>query len=364
MSVEAFQYAPDKRAAVTEFFRVLRPGRRLAFIAFEVDPAKVAGVPVLGADPSRTTGRSWRQPASRSRRTRKHPAGGSASRGLRRHRRASDTLAAEMGEHAAASAVAEAMLTIEIQPYPRRVLAVASLPGRARRRKRPQMNQIADAETLRRGVRESYRTLHSTRTAICGSYTGRPLAAKLGYPSAVVDAMPAARGVLCRGQQPLLAARARTAGTVVDVGSGAGFDAFVAAGQVGDDGRVVGVDMTPEMIRKSRDTASALGLDHVEFREGLAENLPIEDGWADVVISNGVINLCADKQAVFAEIHRVLRLAERCSSPTSPPGAPYRPKLATTSTSEPSASRRALPRGLAGDARRLQLRQRGHRTAS
>jgi ubiquinone/menaquinone biosynthesis C-methylase UbiE len=94
---------------------------------------------------------------------------------------------------------------------------------------------------------------------------------------------------------------------VVDVGSGAGFDSFIAAGQVGPGGQVVGVDMTPEMLAKSRQTAQALRLAHAEFREGLAEALPVEDGWADVVISNGVINLCADKQAVFAEIRRVLR---------------------------------------------------------
>jgi arsenite methyltransferase len=94
---------------------------------------------------------------------------------------------------------------------------------------------------------------------------------------------------------------------VVDVGAGAGFDAFVAAHQVGPSGRVIGVDMTDEMLAKSRPTAAALGMHNVEFREGLAEALPIDDGWADVVISNGVINLCADKRAVFAEIHRVLR---------------------------------------------------------
>jgi arsenite methyltransferase len=94
---------------------------------------------------------------------------------------------------------------------------------------------------------------------------------------------------------------------VVDVGSGAGFDSFIAAGQVGPGGHVVGVDMTPEMLAKSRQTAVALGLGHVEFREGFAEALPVQDGWADVVISNGVINLCPDKPAVFAEIVRVLR---------------------------------------------------------
>jgi ubiquinone/menaquinone biosynthesis C-methylase UbiE len=93
----------------------------------------------------------------------------------------------------------------------------------------------------------------------------------------------------------------------VDVGSGAGFDSFVAAAHVGADGYVVGIDMTPEMLAKSRATASMLGFAHVEFRDGFAEALPVDDGWADVVISNGVINLCADKQAVFAEIRRVLR---------------------------------------------------------
>lgn len=89
---------------------------------------------------------------------------------------------------------------------------------------------------------------------------------------------------------------------VVDVGSGAGFDSFVAAQQVGAGGRVIGVDMTEEMLRKARAKATSLKLDHVEFREGLAERLPVEDGWADVVISNGVINLCADKRTVFGEI--------------------------------------------------------------
>jgi len=76
---------------------------------------------------------------------------------------------------------------------------------------------------------------------------------------------------------------------------------------VGPDGQVVGIDMTPEMLAKSQETARLLGLGHVEFREGLAEELPVSDGWADVVISNGVLNLIADKGRAFAEIHRVLR---------------------------------------------------------
>jgi arsenite methyltransferase len=94
---------------------------------------------------------------------------------------------------------------------------------------------------------------------------------------------------------------------VVDVGSGAGFDSFIAAGQAGPGGQVIGVDMTAEILAKSHQTAAALGLDYVQFRDGFAEAMPVEDGWADVVISNGVINLCADKRAAFAEIYRVLR---------------------------------------------------------
>jgi arsenite methyltransferase len=90
-------------------------------------------------------------------------------------------------------------------------------------------------------------------------------------------------------------------------GSGGGFDSIVAAHLVGPDGQVVGIDMTPEMLAKSQETARLLGLGHVEFREGLAEELPVQDGWADVVISNGVLNLIADKGRAFAEIHRILR---------------------------------------------------------
>jgi ubiquinone/menaquinone biosynthesis C-methylase UbiE len=82
---------------------------------------------------------------------------------------------------------------------------------------------------------------------------------------------------------------------------------LIAAGQVGPEGQVVGIDMTEEMLKRSRAAAAAMGLQQVEFRQGVIEDLPIEDGWADAVISNGVINLCADKRRIFAEIMRVLR---------------------------------------------------------
>ncbi len=99
---------------------------------------------------------------------------------------------------------------------------------------------------------------------------------------------------------------------VVDVGSGAGLDSVVAAVGVAPHGQVVGVDMTPEMLAKARANATVVAqrvpaASQVEFREGLAEALPVEDGWADVVISNGVFNLCADKRLVLAEVLRVLR---------------------------------------------------------
>ncbi|HEV2035895.1 MAG TPA: methyltransferase domain-containing protein, partial [Candidatus Dormibacteraeota bacterium] len=94
---------------------------------------------------------------------------------------------------------------------------------------------------------------------------------------------------------------------VVDLGSGGGMDSLLAALWVGSEGRVIGVDMTPEMLERSRSIAEKMGLKNVEFREGLIEELPVEDGWADVVISNGVINLCPDKMGVYRQIFRVLK---------------------------------------------------------
>ena len=91
------------------------------------------------------------------------------------------------------------------------------------------------------------------------------------------------------------------------MGAGAGFDCFIAEQMVGPQGTVVGIDMTDAMLTKSRSAARAMNLANVEFREGLLEDVPVPDGWADAVISNGVINLCADKRQVFAEIRRILR---------------------------------------------------------
>lgn len=165
-----------------------------------------------------------------------------------------------------------------------------------------------DPEVLRKQVRDKYRDVALEPDAGYAFPTGRKLAARLGYDAAIVTALPDAAVESFAGVGNPFSLRSLEAGErVVDVGSGAGFDSFVAAIQVGDRGRVVGVDMTPEMLDKARVTATQLNLVNVEFRQGVAEELPVDDVWADVVISNGCINLCPDKRVVFTEIHRALR---------------------------------------------------------
>jgi arsenite methyltransferase len=167
---------------------------------------------------------------------------------------------------------------------------------------------LVDPEALREQVREKYREVATDPTRPFHFHTGRGLARRLGYDDDVVAALPDSAVESFAGVgNPFQLRRLAAGERVVDVGSGAGFDSFVAAAQVGPAGRVVGVDMTPEMLEKSRATAVALDVSHVEFRSGLAEALPVDDGWADAVISNGVINLCADKRAVLTEIRRVLK---------------------------------------------------------
>ena len=167
---------------------------------------------------------------------------------------------------------------------------------------------LVDPNELREQVRDKYREVAVDPNHTFHFHIGRVNAARLGYESDAVDALPDRAVESFAGVgNPFSLRRLQPGEHVVDVGSGAGFDSFIAATQVGDAGRVVGVDMTPEMLKKSRATADALGFAHVEFCEGLAEDLPVEDGWVDAVISNGVINLCADKKAVFDEIHRALK---------------------------------------------------------
>jgi arsenite methyltransferase len=165
-----------------------------------------------------------------------------------------------------------------------------------------------NSEALREEVKAKYREVATEPNGQYHFHTGRPLTARLGYDTALVDALPDAAVESFAGVANPFVIRHLDAGEkVVDAGSGAGFDCFMAATQVGAEGRVVGVDMLPEMLAKSANTATRIGLENVEFREGLLEDLPVEDDWADVVISNGVFNLCVDKKLAFSEVWRVLR---------------------------------------------------------
>jgi arsenite methyltransferase len=165
-----------------------------------------------------------------------------------------------------------------------------------------------DPAALREEVKSKYREVASHPNAAYHFHTGRRAAKRLGYDTQLVDRMPDAAVESFAGvANPFSLRRLEAGEKVVDAGSGAGFDCFIAAQQVGKGGKVVGVDMLPEMLEKSRASARRLELDNVEFREGIIEKMPVADGWADAVISNGVINLCADKKLAMQEIWRVLK---------------------------------------------------------
>ena len=138
--------------------------------------------------------------------------------------------------------------------------------------------------------------------------TGRPLAERLGYAAADLDAIPAAAIDSFAGVGCFLDLAALQRGeTVLDLGSGSGMDSFLAANQVGAEGRVIGVDMTDAQLAKARRLAADGGFGQADFREGFIETPPVDDGSVDCVISNGVINLSPDKPAVFAAAARALR---------------------------------------------------------
>ena len=165
-----------------------------------------------------------------------------------------------------------------------------------------------DLERLRRAIREEYALVAQEPEHGFHFFVGRPLARRLGYANAWLDAVPEASIASFAGTgNPFSLGALGVGQRVVDVGSGGGIDSLIAARMVGPTGRVIGVDMTPAMLDKARTSATLSGMRNVEFHDGLAEALPVEDGWADVVISNGVLNLIPDKAAALREMARVLK---------------------------------------------------------
>ncbi|TMC47934.1 MAG: methyltransferase domain-containing protein [Chloroflexi bacterium] len=170
------------------------------------------------------------------------------------------------------------------------------------------IRDLVDLEQLRAEVQSKYREVAEGPTAEYHFHTGRAHALRLGYPASPLDQLPEVACEAFAGvANPFHWGTPRPGERVVDLGSGAGMDSLLAALWVGAEGRVIGVDMTTEMLERSRRIAASLAFANVEFRQGVIENAPVDDSWADVVISNGVINLCPDKLGVYSEIARMLR---------------------------------------------------------
>ncbi len=173
------------------------------------------------------------------------------------------------------------------------------------------MSNVIAPDEIRGSVREHYAEIARKASSCCG-----PSACDCdsNYPDQLANAVPADITNFSLGcGDPITIASLKPGETVVDLGSGGGLDCFLAAQKVGPTGRVIGVDMTPEMLAKARGNAARLGVTNVEFREGYIEHLPVADGEADVVISNCVINLSPDKPQVFRDIYRALRSGGRVS---------------------------------------------------
>ena len=165
-----------------------------------------------------------------------------------------------------------------------------------------------DIESLRRAIRREYAEVAEHPDMGFHFLVGRPLARVLGYDPAWLDGIPEASIESFAGTgNPFSLRLLGQAEKVVDVGSGAGIDSLIAARMVGPVGHVIGVDMTPAMLAKARQSRAVAGLVNVQFREGTAESLPVEDAWADVLISNGVLNLMPDKHVALQEMARVLK---------------------------------------------------------
>lgn len=165
-----------------------------------------------------------------------------------------------------------------------------------------------DVGELRQAIREEYALVAREPDRGFHFHTGRPLAAILGYEEQWLQGLPETAVAAFAGTgSPFAMGMPAPGEQVIDIGSGGGIDSLIAGRSVGGTGRVVGVDMTPEMLDRARAAAAESSADNVEFVEGVMESLPVEDGWADLIISNGVFNLAPDKTGVLGEMHRALR---------------------------------------------------------
>jgi len=174
-------------------------------------------------------------------------------------------------------------------------------------------------EEIKEKVRKSYSRVAadvadscgcSCKSSCCGVFSKADISKQIGYSKKDIDKFSEANMGLGCGN-PTAFSRIKRGDVVLDLGSGAGFDAFLALDYVGENGKVIGVDMTEEMIKKSRQNAEKYGYKNIEFRLGDIENLPVEGKSIDVIISNCVINLAPDKDKVFSEAYRVLKKGGR-----------------------------------------------------
>jgi arsenite methyltransferase len=163
-----------------------------------------------------------------------------------------------------------------------------------------------DVDLLKSEIKKTYASVSDEPEREFIFPTGRAWAEDLGYPPELANVPDGAVESFAGVANPWTMGRLTEGERVLDLGSGAGTDSLVAAQMVGPEGSVTGIDMTPEMLAKARGAAAVLGVGNVEFVEGEAEHLPFPDASFDVVVSNGVIDLIPDKDAVFAELYRVL----------------------------------------------------------
>ena len=169
-------------------------------------------------------------------------------------------------------------------------------------------------EKIKQVVREGYAKIARQDSSCCGPVSTcgsagpqETISKKIGYTDEELKTVPEGANLGLGCGNPVALASLREGETILDLGSGAGFDCFLAADKVGESGQVIGVDMTPEMIERARENARKGNYGNVEFRLGEIENLPVDDNSFDAVISNCVINLAPDKSRVFTEAFRVLK---------------------------------------------------------